>query len=88
MIAGFKKMGKFSFKTVVQPTDLFVDRCDPSVDVHDSKQHILYEFNVTLKVCICLSREQANIKSMKITLKATEAEKMLDAARWQEYVIV
>ena len=82
VLTGRKKFENSRFKGVELRRDLYVGRCNVSVVPDDITGHVSDEFGVEAIACSCISRDDADIKAFKLTVKASDLEVMLDSNRW------
>ena len=83
-MTGQKKNVAGNFKAVQQTRDVYVGRCDPSVDAQSIENYVHSEFNFSLLKCISISNENSEVKAFKVTVLAQHSEIMLDATKWPE----
>ena len=76
------------FKSAARSADLYVGRCDKSVTKDTIKNFCIEEIKVPLLACQCISRDDSDVKSFKLTVSYEFLGKLLDPALWPEGVHV
>ena len=76
------------FKSAARSADLYVGRCDKSVSKDTIKNFCVEEIKVPLLACQCISRDDSDVKSFKLTVSYEFLGKLLDPALWPEGVHV
>ena len=85
-ITGSKATQSSSFRGVQQSKDIYVGRCDKSVQIKDIEDYVKSEFDITLLKCSCITREESEVKSFKLTLYSEQCDVMLNSNRWPQDV--
>jgi len=68
--------------------DLYVGRCDASVNCQILKSYIETEIPIDVVNCKLISKEDIAVKSFKITVAASDREKLLHPSLWPKHVSV
>ena len=61
-------------------------RCDPKVSDEDLMKYVQEDLKVHVIACKTISKDEAPVKAFKLTMKAEDSEKLLDATLWPEYI--
>ena len=85
-IIGSKANQSGSFRGVQQSKDIYVGRCDNSVQIKDIEDYVKNEFDITLLKCSCITREESEVKSFKLTVYSQQCDIMLESNRWPQDV--
>ena len=82
------RTGESSIKGVQATRELYIGRCDPSVDVEDLRKYIKDTADVTILNCNVLSQPGLHVKSFKVTLKESDVDALMDSGIWPENVYI
>ena len=90
VITGQKKMDSknCTIKGIGKTLDVYIGRCDASVTSELITEYIESELKVGVVGCLCVSADQSSIKSFKVTVQASDRDKLLEASLWPENVCV
>ena len=87
MIRGQKKSFG-TFRGVKGTLDVYIGRCDMSVDANILKKYIQDEIGLNIVNCECLSNDHAHSRSFKVSVTADKRDTLLDANLWSEDIVV
>ena len=82
------KTSSGSLKGVQDSRDLYVGRCDPQVSDEDLIKYVKEDLKIHVIACKAISKDEAPVKAFKLTTRAEDSEKLLDATLWPEYIRV
>ena len=68
--------------------DVYVGRCVKSVTEDALGKYNKDEASVDVVNCVCLSNDNSDIKSFKVTVAVKDRDALLDASIWPEYISV
>ena len=68
--------------------ELYIGRCDPSVEIEDLRKYIKDTADVTILNCNVLSQPGLHVESFKVTLKKSDADALMDSSIWPENVYI
>lgn len=80
-ITGLKKTDG-TFKGIGRTLDVFIGRCDLSVDSNIIKNYISNDIGISVLSCECISAESSRVKSFKVTVAAVDRDKLLVDSLW------
>lgn len=78
-----------TIKAVQKSLDIYVGRCNASVDCDTLKSYVS-DLNMDIDIisCTCLSSNLSDVKSFKISVHLNDRDKLLNAELWPENIIV
>ena len=82
------KVSSGSLRGVQQVRDFYIGRCDNSVTDEILKEYVSSEIDINVLACRCISREDAPVKSFKLTVSEADSSKVLDEEVWPQGVRV
>ena len=77
-----------SIKGVSKTLDIYVGRCHSSTDSDSIKHYILTESEVKVIDCEIVSTADSITKAFKVTVSASDRDKLLDADLWPENICI
>ena len=88
-IRGSKKNNDLSaVKGIGNTIDVYVGKCVKSVTEDALGKYIKDQAGIDVVNCICLSDDNSDIKSFKVTVAAKDRDALLDASIWPENISV
>ena len=77
-----------NFKGALDTKDLYIGRCNKDVKDDDIITFMKNDIKIEAITCSQISREEAPVKSFKITVQAEDVEKLLDPSIWPQNICV
>ena len=88
IITGKKKTDSSGIRGIVKTLDIYVGRCDKSVDCALISNYIENDLNVNVTECICVSNKDSKVNSFKVTVRACDRDSLLQDNLWPENICV
>ena len=83
-----KKKSLCNIRATCKTLDIYVGRCEKSVDCNAIIDYVKNDCKINVIECICVSADNSPVKSFKVTVNASDRDSLLQESLWPENICV